>query len=284
MLICFIFFSVGNAQNKPQDIAKTEARNIEGKSISSYKTLLSFQRTAKKKFPNIFRPIGGFFKRVFGVKPKLACTNYLPFIERIAFTRIAFMADCPLSETSGRYLCRSENQSVTLTTIARDPENDPLIYNYEVSAGQIVRDGAKAIWDLSVVEPGTYSITTTVDDGCGICVPPFTEQIRIVDCQNYQQLTPLCSHATVSANQSTVKESETITFTGHVYTAGVDDEKLKYDWKISAGYILSGQGTKELTIEVPSRTAGSYITASFDIEDDGICEPQTSLPIYVSPN
>lgn len=284
LLVCFVLFSAADAQYKPQENTKIEARNRVEKLISASKTYPNVKSTAKKKFPNIFRPVGNFFKRLLGIKQKSYCLNSFPTIERIAFSRIAFNAECPLFETSGRYLCRSENQSLTLATVAHDPENDPLIYNYQVSAGQIVISGSKAIWDLSGAEAGIYTITTTVDDGCGFCTPPHIEQIRVVDCSDCRQRAPLCSQATITAIQNSIKEGETITFTANVYASGIEDDKLKYDWKISAGKIISGQRTKQLTVEVPAGSASNFITASFDIEDDGICEPQTSLPVYVSPD
>lgn len=283
LLICFVFFSVADVKSRPLKNAEIEARNRIKKSISANQTVPNFKPISKKKFPNIFRPISRFFKRLFGIKPghSLACA--FPTIADVAFSRITFVAECPSPETSGRYVCQSENQSVTVTTTANDPEDDPLIYNYEVSAGRIVGNGSKVVWDLGGVEPGDYTFTVMVDDGCGVCGQPRQERIKIVDCSDCLQRAPLCSQATISASQSTIKEGETITFTASVFAAGIEDDKLKYDWKISAGEIISGRGTKQLTVKVPSGSAGSFITASFDIEDDGICEPQTGLPVYVSP-
>lgn len=283
LLICFVFSSVADAQYKPQENAKIESRNGVGASISVSKTVPNFKPASKKKFPNIFRPISGFFKRLFGIKPRHSLACAFPTIENVAFSRITFVAECPSLGISSRYVCQSENQSVTVTTTANDPENDVLIYNYEVSAGRIVGNGSKVVWDLGGVEPGDYTFTVMVDDGCGVCGQPRQERIKIVDCSDCLQRAPLCSQATIAASQSTIKEGETITFTANVFAAGIEDNKLKYDWKISSGEIIGGQGTKELTVKVPPESAGSFITASFDIEDDGICEPQTGLPVYVSP-
>src|SRR5690606_14549677 len=62
-----------------------------------------------------------------------------------------------------------DSRSISVSTSASDPENDPLVYNYTVSGGRIVGSGANVTWDLSGVEKGTYTITTGVDDGCGVC-------------------------------------------------------------------------------------------------------------------
>lgn len=70
-------------------------------------------------------------------------------------------------------------KQIKITTIAHDPENDPLIYDYVVSAGRIIGTGAKVVWDLTGVPPGTYKITAAVDDGCGFCGQPVTKIVTI---------------------------------------------------------------------------------------------------------
>ncbi len=66
-----------------------------------------------------------------------------------------------------------------MTTEAGDPENDVLTYNYTVSGGTIIGQGAKVVWDLTGVEAGTYTITAGVDDGCGVCGTTKTETVVI---------------------------------------------------------------------------------------------------------
>ena len=68
---------------------------------------------------------------------------------------------------------------ISVRVNATDPENDPLTYNYEVSAGKIVGVGYQVIWDLSGVSPGTYTITAAIDDGCGVCATPKTATVVI---------------------------------------------------------------------------------------------------------
>lgn len=70
-------------------------------------------------------------------------------------------------------------KQIKITTVAQDPENDPLIYDYVVSAGRIIGTGAKVVWDLTGVPPGTYKITAAVDDGCGFCGQPVTKTVTI---------------------------------------------------------------------------------------------------------
>jgi predicted metalloprotease with PDZ domain len=73
------------------------------------------------------------------------------------------------------------NRTIDVSTEALDPDGDVLTYNYTVSGGKIVGEGAKVVWDLSGVKPGTYTITVGVDDGCGVCGTTKTEQIKIIE-------------------------------------------------------------------------------------------------------
>lgn len=59
-------------------------------------------------------------------------------------------------------------RTVSVNTVATDPENDVLTYNYTVTAGRIIGQGAKVVWDLTGVNAGTYTITAGVDDGAGV--------------------------------------------------------------------------------------------------------------------
>ena len=70
-------------------------------------------------------------------------------------------------------------KQIKIATMAQDPENDPLMYDYVVSAGRIIGTGANVVWDLTGVPPGTYTISARVDDGCGFCGQPVTKIVTI---------------------------------------------------------------------------------------------------------
>jgi hypothetical protein len=71
------------------------------------------------------------------------------------------------------------DKEVKVETIANDPDNDALTYNYTVTGGKIIGEGSKVIWSLKAVLPGTYSITAGVDDGCGNCGKTITQSVTI---------------------------------------------------------------------------------------------------------
>jgi hypothetical protein len=78
--------------------------------------------------------------------------------------------------------CTNSKTKISVKIKAVDLENDVLTYNYDISAGKITGAGADVIWDLSDVQPGIYTITTGVDDSCGICGKTVTKTVVVKDC------------------------------------------------------------------------------------------------------
>jgi outer membrane protein OmpA-like peptidoglycan-associated protein len=80
-----------------------------------------------------------------------------------------------------------------ITCDASDPDGDPLTYGWRANAGQITGSGPSGDYDSTGLSPGTYSITTRVDDGRGgaadattsvavKAVPPAPMASKISEC------------------------------------------------------------------------------------------------------
>ena len=54
-----------------------------------------------------------------------------------------------------------------ITCTGTDPDGDPLTYSYSASGGQITGTGANATFDATGLQPGTYTVKCTVNDGRG---------------------------------------------------------------------------------------------------------------------
>ena len=80
--------------------------------------------------------------------------------------------------------CTNEVKQIFVSAFGKDPENDVLIYDYQISGGKIIGKGANVVWDLSGVKPGTYTIKAAVDDGCGLCGESITKTITVKECPN----------------------------------------------------------------------------------------------------
>src|SRR5215213_997992 len=77
----------------------------------------------------------------------------------------------------------SANQTVQLASTATDPDGDTLLYTYSTTGGRVTGDGANVSWDLTGVQPGTYTATVEVDDGCG-CVAFSSTTVTISECND----------------------------------------------------------------------------------------------------
>lgn len=93
--------------------------------------------------------------------------NFHSEVTDIKLSRDEIFFDCQSFALKERKNCL-ENKIISVSVSASDPENDPLVYNYEVSAEKIIGPGREVVWDLSEAKPGTYKITVFTDDGCGM--------------------------------------------------------------------------------------------------------------------
>jgi hypothetical protein len=145
--------------------------------------------------------------------------------------------------------------SVSLSANASDPDGDQLLYTYNVSGGRIDGSGDKVTWDLSGASPGTYSVTVQVDDGHG-CVTTQSKDITVEACGCKPKL--VCSEVRVSG-ASSVQEGTTTTFTARLSDPSVNI--TSYNWSVSAGRIIEGEGTPNITVDTTG-AGGQTITAT----------------------
>jgi outer membrane protein OmpA-like peptidoglycan-associated protein/opacity protein-like surface antigen len=54
-----------------------------------------------------------------------------------------------------------------ITCTGSDPDGDPLTYSYSASGGQVSGTGSNASFDATGLQPGTYTVKCTVNDGRG---------------------------------------------------------------------------------------------------------------------
>jgi hypothetical protein len=106
------------------------------------------------------------------------CVNHPANVDNLILSAAEITIGCNGKDKS----CLDSDREISVTTVASDPENDVLTFNYTVSGGKIVGDGSKVVWDLWGVQPGTYTITAGVDDGCGICGPTKTQTVVVKEC------------------------------------------------------------------------------------------------------
>ncbi|HXG85870.1 MAG TPA: hypothetical protein VNI84_17755 [Pyrinomonadaceae bacterium] len=179
---------------------------------------------------------------------------------------------CPVGQVRAEGAVCSDDMTVTVRTTAVDPENDVLTYNYTVSGGRIVGQGANVDWDLTGAAPGTYTITAGVDDSCGVCGQTQTRTITVANCNC---ITPpvietcVCPTVTVTGPSDVTTPGGTLTFTANI--SGESPTSTTYDWSVTQGEIISGQGTPVITVQSSSAMAGQNIVASVRIGGGNLC-------------
>ncbi|REJ78270.1 MAG: hypothetical protein DWQ47_02060 [Acidobacteria bacterium] len=161
--------------------------------------------------------------------------------------------------------CR-DDQTVDIRTNASDEEGDVLTYNYTVSGGRIVGQGANVTWDLSGVNTGTYTVTVAVDDGCGVCSETKTETVEVVECDCEKVCE--CPTLTVDGPPAAVEPGDTMTFTANV--VGGNQQNITYSWEVSQGSIQSGQGTPQIVVDTTG-LEDTNVRATVSITGDEGC-------------
>ncbi len=188
---------------------------------------------------------------------KAEVLNRAPSVDSVDLSDTVITFPCPPGRKSKSGAC-NDNRTISVATRASDPENDVLTYNYTVSGGRIVGTGANVQWDLGTAQPGTYTITTGVDDGCGVCGKTDTKTIRVEECQDCEVICS-CPTLTISGPSSVTRPGDTMTFTAS------SSGDVTYNWTVSAGEIESGQGTSSITVRTTEAMAGSNVTATVEI-------------------
>lgn len=154
--------------------------------------------------------------------------------------------------------------SIPLTaTVANFDKPSELRYRWSTSpgGGQIIQiDRDKATWDLSTAEPGkahTASLEVDYDrnDGCAA----FTEtKIFVRPCP----IVPTCPNVSIACPDA-VALGAPANFTVNL-TGGTPGVTPSYNWSITAGTIISGQGTPSISVDTAG-LAGQSITASVEV-------------------
>lgn len=150
--------------------------------------------------------------------------------------------------------------TVQLSANATDPDGDTLLYTYSTSGGRITGEGPNTSWDLTGVQPGTYTATVEVDDGCG-CMS-FSSTTVTVQNPGPDCCRPPCPEISISCPTGDVQPGSPATVSVNVTGGG--NPSVTYNWSVSSGSISGGQGTPSITVDTAS-LAGQTVTATVEI-------------------
>ncbi len=163
--------------------------------------------------------------------------------------------------------CPKSEVNVEIKTVSKSAVKDHLTYYYIVSGGKIEGQGANVIWNLLDAPRGGYytllvgtgnnnlirgkTITKTITlTGCDCCIVPCS-----------------CPTLTVSGPTEPAIPGEAMIFTTDI--KGGSQDSITYNWTVSAGTIIYGQGTSQIVVQTTPEIASKNVTATVEI--GGLC-------------
>jgi hypothetical protein len=229
--------------------------------------VVGFKKASPSKKPGFFKRIWNGIKWFFGVRRKEPPrTNSAPIVCSVESLPSVLTLPCPPGTPSDSCPV-SADQSIRLNAKVIDADKDTLLYTWSVTGGRVTGEGRDVTWDLSAVSPGTYTASVEVNDG-NQHTASGTATVTVSSCSD---CTLLCPTVSVSC-PSDVSTGDQITFTAMVSP----ETSVTYNWSVSAGDIISGQGTSSVTVDT-SRSAGQTLTATVELgELDPSCSRQAS--------
>jgi hypothetical protein len=149
--------------------------------------------------------------------------------------------------------CAGETARVTLDARAAFTSGTPR-YRWSASGGKIEGNGATTSWDLSGLQPGYYKAFVDVDCSPAVECSAFTSATVLLKCAP-----PVCPSILISCPDK-ITPNQPITFSANV-AGGFPNIPPVYNWTVTAGKIISGEGTSTITVDTTG-LAGQSVRAS----------------------
>lgn len=203
-------------------------------------------------------------------------------VESVIFDKDKLWGSCPLppfpvSEDFASII--KGDQTVKVTTVVKNAEKSDLNYFYTVSGGRVFGTGESVIWDLSSLRDGKYSITVGASASSIVRGKTVTKIIELAErpsCPHFS-LPCECPALSITSSAQSVKAGNSIVF--EVKAEPTSENPFTYNWTISNGTIIQGQGTSIIKVKTTPKVAGSKLTATIDI---GGTDPNCACQIRAS--
>ena len=163
---------------------------------------------------------------------------------------------------------------------ARATSNYPISYRWTSNAGRIAGDGAEVTWDLAGLQPGYYKAYVDIDTGSGdeACQAFASTAVLVKHCAPPP---PVCPNVAIECPDRVVV-NEPLTFRSTV-SGGSPGVRQVYNWTVSAGRIVDGQGTDTIHVDTTG-LAGQSVTATlsmggYNLDCTATCTVQFPVPV-----
>ncbi len=155
--------------------------------------------------------------------------------------------------------CAGDVAPTTLVRLDASGADGATRYVWEANAGRIQGSGPRATWDVAGLKPGYYKAKVLIESGTGteLC-EAFATTTVLVTCTPPPP--PVCPNVSIICPDN-VAVDQPITFTAN-FVGGSGNVQPTYNWRISAGRIIQGQGSPSITVDTKG-LAGQSVRADF---------------------
>ena len=142
--------------------------------------------------------------------------------------------------------CEGDDALVHLTAKASSPSGNPIRYKWSASSGSIVGEGSAVKWNLKGARPGQHKAYLVINTGGSneLC-EAFV--LTVVEVRCVARAKVVCPSVGIICPEQ-FAAGKPITFTSNL-KGGSGSVPSIYNWSVSAGRIISGQGTKSITVD-----------------------------------
>ena len=175
--------------------------------------------------------------------------------------------------------CEGSKPQVQLNAPATSPAGNPIRYRWSTNAGRIIGEGHSVVWDLAGVAPGMYKASINIQTGNiqGECEAFTGTTVVVKGCALIIQ--PACPNVEISC-PTNIAIDQPVTFSANVF-GGTPVASPVYNWSVSAGTIIEGQGTSSIKVDT-SGLAGQTIKATLSMGELPIdCAASCAISIPV---
>ena len=164
---------------------------------------------------------------------------------------------------------------------ARATSDYPIRYRWSTDVGRLEGDGETVTWDLSGAAPGRYRAHVDIDTGSGdeACQAFASTTVIVRRCIPPP---PVCPNVSIICPEN-AELGQVLAFRSNV-TGGTPGVVPIYNWTVSAGTIIGGQGTDTIRVDTSGLSGGQTVTASlsmggYTLDCSATCS--VSFPIQV---
>src|SRR6185436_3882330 len=228
--------------------------------------------------------------RLIGYLALIALVTLLAVPQALAQTRTVAAANAPLSlsltaDANSVGACDNGGApQVRLTANAVSPGGYPIKYKWSTETGVISGEGPVVTWNLAGLKPGYHKASLDIQSvgSEGTCQAFSSVSVLVNPCA---EVKPVCPAIEITC-PTYIAIDQPLTFKS-TYSGGVPANVTPaYNWTVSAGTIISGQGTDTITVDTKG-LAGQTVRASlsmggYNLECAADCSVSIPLPKMMS--